>query len=119
MRRCLPWRHPPAAALRHGAAPPGRRCRSPPSGPWQDSDGSDQWESGDETRDQLIAFYRRTWERSDATIAELALDGRSGMCSEQEGRIDREARAAHWARIEQAARSAAPLTAQAQAQAQA
>ncbi|MFJ9767348.1 DinB family protein [Streptomyces erythrochromogenes] len=123
---------------------------------WQDSDGSDQWASEDETRDQIIGFYRRTWEHSDATIDELALDapghvpwwperspntnlfavlvhvlgetnrhaghadilregldGRTGMRPEHEGRTDAEARAAHWARIEQAARSAAPLTAQA------
>ncbi|MQY11036.1 hypothetical protein SRB5_11500 [Streptomyces sp. RB5] len=41
---------------------------------WQDSDGSDQWAAGDETRDQIIGFYRRTWEHSDATINELPLD---------------------------------------------
>ncbi|MGH1553685.1 DinB family protein [Streptomyces sp. L7] len=41
---------------------------------WQDSDGSDLWAAEDETRDQIIAFYRRTWEHSDATIDELPLD---------------------------------------------
>ncbi|MFF4165981.1 DinB family protein [Streptomyces sp. NPDC001741] len=41
---------------------------------WQDHDGSDLWAAEDETRDQIIAFYRRTWEHSDATIHELALD---------------------------------------------
>ncbi|WP_031012943.1 DinB family protein [Streptomyces sp. NRRL F-5727] len=41
---------------------------------WQDSDGSDQWAAEDETRDQIIGFYRRTWEHSDATIDELPLD---------------------------------------------
>ncbi|MFB7852980.1 DinB family protein [Streptomyces sp. NPDC056053] len=41
---------------------------------WQDSDGSDQWAAEDETRDRIIAFYRRTWEHSDATIDELPLD---------------------------------------------
>ncbi|WP_226026535.1 DinB family protein [Streptomyces hyderabadensis] len=41
---------------------------------WQDHDGSDLWVAADETRDQIIGFYRRTWERSDATIDELALD---------------------------------------------
>ncbi|MFE6865016.1 DinB family protein [Kitasatospora sp. NPDC057692] len=41
---------------------------------WQDHDGSDQWAAEDETRDQIIGFYRRTWEHSDATISELALD---------------------------------------------
>ena len=41
---------------------------------WQDHDGSDQWAAEDESRDQIIAFYRRAWEHSDATIDELALD---------------------------------------------
>jgi hypothetical protein len=48
---------------------------SPESLPrWQDSDGSDQWATEDETRDQITGFYRRTWEHSDATIDELPLD---------------------------------------------
>jgi hypothetical protein len=38
---------------------------------WQDSDGTDLWATGDESRDQIIAFYRRTREHSDATIDEL------------------------------------------------
>ncbi|MEV7655111.1 DinB family protein [Streptomyces anulatus] len=41
---------------------------------WQDSDGSDQWAAEGETRDQIVGFYRRTWEHSDATIDELPLD---------------------------------------------
>ncbi|MBK3570305.1 MULTISPECIES: DinB family protein [unclassified Streptomyces] len=41
---------------------------------WQDHDGSDLWAAEDETRDQIIAFYRRTWDHSDATIDELPLD---------------------------------------------
>ncbi|MFG3039299.1 DinB family protein [Streptomyces sp. NPDC048330] len=43
---------------------------------WQDSDGSDLWATEEESRDQVIGFYRRTWEHSDATIDELALDAR-------------------------------------------
>lgn len=117
---------------------------------WQDSDGSDLWASEDETRDQIVGYYRRTWEHSDATIDELpldapghvpwwpephadtnlfavlvhvlgetvrhaghadilreSLDGRTGMRPEFEQPIDEEARAAHRAKIEQAARSAA------------
>ncbi|GGX76011.1 DinB family protein [Streptomyces fructofermentans] len=120
-----------------------------PLGRWQDSDGSDLWAAEGETRDQVVAFYRRTWEHSDATINELALDapghvpwwpeprantnlfavmvhvlvesvrhaghadilresldGRTGVRAENEKHIDVEARAAHRARIEQAARSA-------------
>ncbi|KIF07093.1 type I restriction endonuclease subunit M [Streptomyces sp. RSD-27] len=118
---------------------------------WQDSDGSDQWAAEDETREQIIGFYRRTWEHSDATIEALpldapghvpwwsepypntnlfavmvhvlvestrhaghadilreGLDGRTGLRAEHERQIDEEARAAHCARIERAARSAAP-----------
>ncbi|GAA4942245.1 putative damage-inducible protein DinB [Nonomuraea thailandensis] len=118
---------------------------------WQDSDGSDLWATEDETRDQIIAFYRRTWEHSDATINELpldapghvpwwpephagttlfgvmvhvlgesirhtgqadilreGLDGRTGLRAEHEQPIDEEARAAYCAKIEQAARAAAP-----------
>ncbi|MFF1510957.1 DinB family protein [Streptomyces sp. NPDC058326] len=41
---------------------------------WQDSGGSDLWATEDETRAQIIGFYRRTWEHSDATISELPLD---------------------------------------------
>jgi len=120
---------------------------------WQDSDGSDQWATEDETREQIIGFYRRTWEHSDATINELplhapghvpwwpepeaklfaimvhvlgesirhaghadipreGLDGRTGSFAEHEMQIDEEARAAHCAKIEQAARTAAPSKAQ-------
>lgn len=128
---------------------------SPESLPrWQDSDGGDQWAAEDETRDQIIGFYRRTWEHSDATINELpldapghvpwwseprpntnlfavmvhvlgesirhaghadilreGLDGRTGVRAENEQPIDEEARAAHCARIEQAARSGASVKA--------
>ncbi|MEU3056060.1 DinB family protein [Streptomyces griseus] len=116
---------------------------------WQDSDGSDQWAAEGETREEIIAFYRRTWEHADATIDKLPLDapghvpwwpepytrtnlfavlvhvlgetirhtgqadilresidGRTGLRAEQERPIDEEARAAHRATIERAARSA-------------
>lgn len=121
---------------------------------WQDSDGSDLWATEDETREQIIGFYRRTWEHSDATINELpldapghvpwwpepypntnlfaimvhvlgesirhaghadilreGLDGRTGVRAEHEKQIDEEARAAHRAKITQAARSAALIKA--------
>ncbi|MEU8684274.1 hypothetical protein [Streptomyces sp. NPDC048611] len=39
------------------------------------------------------------------------LDGRTGLRAEHEKQIDEEARAAHRAKIEQAARSAAPVKA--------
>jgi len=41
---------------------------------WQDSDGSDLWVSEDETREQIIGFYRRAWGHADATIKELPID---------------------------------------------
>ncbi|MFF5391962.1 DinB family protein [Streptomyces sp. NPDC013012] len=121
---------------------------------WQDHDGSDLWAAEDETRDQIVESYRRTWEHSDTTIDELPLDapghvpwwpephsrpnlfavmvhvlgetvrhaghadilrenidGRTGMRPEHEMRIDEEARGAYWAKIEQAARSAASIKA--------
>jgi len=119
---------------------------------WQDHDGTDLWATEDETRDQIIASYRRTWDHSDATIDELpldapghvpwwseprpntnmfavmvhvlgesnrhtghadilreGLDGRTGMRPEHEQPIDEAARAAYCAKIEQTARSAAPI----------
>ncbi|MFJ3667040.1 DinB family protein [Streptomyces sp. NPDC090106] len=113
---------------------------------WQDHDGGDLWAAAGETREQIIAFYQRVWEHSDATIDALPLDapghvpwwsdprpntnlfavmthvlgetdrhtgqadilregidGRTGMRAEYEQPIDEEARAAHRARIEEAA----------------
>ncbi|MEU4154382.1 DinB family protein [Streptomyces sp. NPDC026659] len=46
-----------------------------------------------------------------ADILREGLDGRTGLRAEHEGRIDEEARAAYRAKIEQAARSAAPIKA--------
>ncbi|MFI1223119.1 MULTISPECIES: DinB family protein [unclassified Streptomyces] len=125
---------------------------------WQDSDGSDQWATEDESLDQIIGFYRRVWEHSDATINALpldapghvpwwpepcpntnlfavmvhvlgesvrhaghadilreGLDGRTGVRAENEQQIDQEARAAHCAKIEQAARQATSKTASSKA----
>ncbi|MFH9610718.1 DinB family protein [Streptomyces sp. NPDC017448] len=116
---------------------------------WQESDGSDLWATADETRDEVIGFYRRTWEHADTTIDGLpldapgrvpwwpepystttlfavmvhvlgesarhtghadilreSLDGRTGLRAEHEKRIDEQSRAAHWAKVEQAAGSA-------------
>ncbi|MEU8610460.1 DinB family protein [Actinoplanes sp. NPDC048791] len=41
---------------------------------WQDADGSDLWVTPDETRDQVVDFYRRAWAHADNTIKELNLD---------------------------------------------
>jgi hypothetical protein len=41
---------------------------------WQDADGSDLWATGDETRDQIIGFYRDAGDHADATIRQLRLD---------------------------------------------
>ncbi|NEB02466.1 DinB family protein [Streptomyces sp. SID13726] len=121
---------------------------------WQDSDGSDLWATEGETRDQIIALYRRTWDHADATIDALpldipghvpwwpephpntnlfailihvlgettrhtghadilreGLDGRTGLRAEHETPIDEKARAAHRAKIEQAAGPATPTKA--------
>ena len=41
---------------------------------WQDADGSDLWVAPDETREQIIDFYRRAGEHADATINDLPID---------------------------------------------
>jgi uncharacterized damage-inducible protein DinB len=45
--------------------------------PWLADDAepnADMWAAADETREQIIAFYRRVWAHSDATIDALPLD---------------------------------------------
>ena len=42
--------------------------------PWQESDDSDLWVRADESREQIIDFYRRVCEHADATISSLPLD---------------------------------------------
>ncbi len=45
--------------------------------PWQSDDAepnADLWAAADETRDDIVACYRRTWEIADATITALPLD---------------------------------------------
>jgi hypothetical protein len=45
--------------------------------PWVEADAepnADMWATGDESRDQIVAFYRRVWAHSDVTIETLALD---------------------------------------------
>ena len=43
---------------------------------WDDAtaSGADFWATGQETRDEIIGFYRRAWEHSDATISALPID---------------------------------------------
>lgn len=51
-----------------------------PSGepfPWADEgaeDNADMWVTEDETREEVVARYRRAWRHADATIAALSLD---------------------------------------------
>ena len=51
-----------------------------PSGeamPWLDDDAeanADMWATEDESREDVVALYRRVWTHSDATVAELDLD---------------------------------------------
>jgi hypothetical protein len=45
--------------------------------PWTTDDAApraDMWARPDESREHIVAHYRRTWELADATIDELALD---------------------------------------------
>lgn len=45
--------------------------------PWLDDDAepnADMWATADESRDDIVALYRRVWAHSDATIAALDLD---------------------------------------------
>jgi len=41
---------------------------------WQDADGSDLWVAPEESREQIIGFYRRAWDHADVTINELPVD---------------------------------------------
>jgi hypothetical protein len=41
---------------------------------WQDSDGSDLWATADESREEIVDFYRRAAEHADRTIDELPID---------------------------------------------
>ncbi|MEV6411590.1 DinB family protein [Kribbella sp. NPDC051718] len=43
---------------------------------WDDLDarGTDMWATSEETREEIVGRYRRTWEHSDATIVALAID---------------------------------------------
>jgi len=43
---------------------------------WDDesASGTDFWATEQETRDEVVSFYRRTWEHSDATISALPID---------------------------------------------
>ena len=45
--------------------------------PWFDEGAeanADMWATADETRDEIVALYRRAWTHADATIAALDLD---------------------------------------------
>jgi uncharacterized damage-inducible protein DinB len=45
--------------------------------PWGDEDAdanADMWATADESREQLLALYRRVWTHADAMITELPLD---------------------------------------------
>jgi hypothetical protein len=45
--------------------------------PWFDDEAepdADMWATADESREEVVAFYRRVWVHSDATIESLPLD---------------------------------------------
>jgi uncharacterized damage-inducible protein DinB len=53
----------------------GRRFDEPM--PWYEEDAepdADLWATADETREDIVALYRRVWAHADSTIAELPLD---------------------------------------------
>ena len=60
--------------------------------PWYD-DGAepnaDMWATADESREQIVGFYRRAWAHSDATIEALPLDalGRVPWWPERAGEV--------------------------------
>lgn len=41
---------------------------------WQDSDGSEMWAAGNETREEIVDFYRRAAAHADETIRKLPAD---------------------------------------------
>lgn len=53
----------------------GRPVQDPP--PWLSDDAdatADLWATADQSREELVALYRRAWEHADATITALPLD---------------------------------------------
>lgn len=49
----------------------------PETVPWADPDAeinSDMWATAEESREDIVALYRRVWRHTDATVAELRLD---------------------------------------------
>lgn len=44
--------------------------------PWMEADepNADMWATREETRDEIVALYRRVWDHADATIGDLPLD---------------------------------------------
>jgi hypothetical protein len=50
--------------------------------PWLDDDAEvdeDMWAKPDESRDDIVDFYKRAWEHADATINSLALDATANV----------------------------------------
>lgn len=68
----------------------GRPCDVPL--PWFEDDAepnADMWATADETYEQMVALYHRSWELSDATIEALPLDapGRVPWWGEERGEV--------------------------------
>ena len=62
---------------------------------WMAADGepnADLWAAPEETRDDVLALYRRAWALSDATVEELALD--EGWWASYRDQLERAARTA-------------------------
>jgi Protein of unknown function (DUF664) len=56
---------------------------SPVRLPWVEDgsiwDGADMWVTAEESRDYIVGLYRETWVHSDASIAELPMDGAASV----------------------------------------
>ena len=60
--------------------------------PWNEDgsvwEGADMWATADESREQLLAWYRTAWEHSDTSIATIPLDAPARVAWWDESRRD-------------------------------
>ena len=65
---------------------------SPLALPWNEDgsvwEGADMWATADESREQLLAWYRTAWEHSDTSIATIPLDAPARVAWWDESRRD-------------------------------
>ena len=60
--------------------------------PWNEDgsvwEGADMWATADESREQLVSWYRAAWEHSDTSIATISLDAPARVAWWDESRRD-------------------------------